>query len=162
MTNSNLPVLLYTVPNPDSSFAHLVFAPEKRALFVDQILRTINNSATFGEFRRNLPAGEWEKLVERDRESYEEDEGEYELPKDDDPFDPTWIPGFEVGDYLPWLQQEMLDWFPWDIARRFGKMDTSALNGSCLILPMSAEKEIVDALKQEGYEVERRDELMLW
>jgi hypothetical protein len=67
-----------------------------------------------------------------------------------------------VGDYPPWLQQEMLDWFPPDIAWRFGKMESSVLNGSFLFLPKSAEKEIVDALTREGFEVQRRDDLLLW
>lgn len=162
MADSKASVLVYKIYDYGSAFAHLVFALEKRALFIDQILRAINNSATVGELRRNLPAGEWEEMVETNRESYEEDEGEFEIPKDDEKFRSAWVPGLEAGDYPPWLEQEMLNWFPRDIAWRFGKMESSRLNGSFLFLPKSAEKEIVDALKQEGFEVERRDELLLW
>ena len=56
----------------------LVFAPPERAQFIDQVHRAIEESTTWGEFRKRMPKGEYRELFadvfSADPEELEEDE----------------------------------------------------------------------------------------
>jgi hypothetical protein len=96
---SSVQRVLYFRQAPHDSY--LVFASPDRALFIDQIHRAIEESCTWGEFRRRLPAGEYQKLYQdqfsSDPEIIADDDSARE-PADDDGF-PNDVPGYCDGDY---------------------------------------------------------------
>lgn len=139
----------------------LVFAPPERALFIDQIHRAIEDSATWGEFRKRMPAGEYQRLYEdiysSDPEVLAEDEDARE-PRDDEPFSHE-VPGYSDGDYPPWLAQQQHRYLPRDVLEEFATEDSSALNGPFWRIDPARTELIVERLRGLGYKVERRDDL---
>ncbi len=142
----------------------LVFAPPERALFIDQIHRAIVESGTWGEFRKCLPAGEYQRLYEEvfssDPEVISEDESACE-PGDCEPF-PHDVPGYSDGDYPPWVAQEQDLYLPAAVLKEFATRGDSFLNGSFWRLDAALAPLIVERLTSHGYKVDRRDDLMFW
>ena len=103
-----------------------------------------------------MPEEEYEEIVMSQYEYI----GEPELvPADEDEFDSGIVPGYHDGDYPPWLQKDMEDVLPENIAKEYGTIASTVLNGNYLSLPPEYEHQIVDSLKRQGYVVERRDDL---
>lgn len=143
---------------------YLVFAPPERAMFIDQIHRAIEESNTWGEFRKRLPAGEYEKLYQEQFSSDPEEIAEYpdsREPRDDEKF-PRDVPGYCDGDYPPWLAQEQHQYLPRDVLKEFATREDSFLNGFFWRLDPSRAELIVNRLRSLGYIVERRDDLKFW
>lgn len=74
-----------------------LFAERSSAERVAQILTALRDSTTWGEFRAELPADEWEDVLQY---CFEEDE----VPADDAPFHRDMVPGYADGDYPEWLR----------------------------------------------------------
>lgn len=126
-----------------------LFADRASAEYVAQIRNALYQSETWGEFRRNLPKGEWEDtFVDRLEE----------IPPDDEPFTADAAPGHADGDYPEWLRQSQLDWFPEDLIEKYdGAVGVSVLNGSMLDLPADRAEEIADELRKRGHTVARTE-----
>jgi hypothetical protein len=151
--------MLYFTQAPDG---YLVFAPPKSAMFVDQLHRAIEESKTWGEFRRRLPAGEYEKLFAEvfgtDPDAIAKDEYAQE-PADDAEFSSDFVPGYCDGDYPPWLATRQHRYLPAEVLREFGRQESSVLNGLFWQLDPAKAELIVTRLRSLGYTVERRDDL---
>jgi hypothetical protein len=143
---------------------YLVFAPPERALYIDQIHRAIEESSTWGEFRKRLPAGEYHKLYEdqfsSDPDVIAEDENTRE-PEDGEGF-PRDVPGYCDGDYPPWLAQEQAKYLPADVLKEFATRDQSVINGSFWRVDAARAKLIIERLTNLGYKVEQREDLKFW
>jgi len=143
---------------------YLVFAPPERALHVDQIHRAIEESNTWGEFRKRLPAGEYHKLYEEqfsfDPEVMAEDDSARE-PGDSDVF-PHDVPGYSDGDYPPWLAQEQERYLPPEVLKDFATRANTFANGSFWRMDSAQTRLIVARLASLGYKVEQREDLKFW
>ena len=132
---------------------NVVFAERSRAEYVAHIYKALQESKTWGEFRRNLPEGEWE-----DRFQVYFEDREEETPADDEPFDADAAPGYTEGDYPAWLAQEQLGWFPPELIREYGgDVANSVLNGEFLDLPSDKAEQIAEDLRAIGHTVEPTD-----
>jgi hypothetical protein len=144
---------------------YLVFAPPKRALFVDQLRRAIEESRTWGEFRRRMPAGEYQRLYKEifstDPDVIAEAEDARE-PADEEPFTSDRVPGFSDGDYPPWLAPEQDSYLPSELLRELATRADTFLNGSFWRLDPKNVALIVERLSVLGYRVERREDLKFW
>jgi len=138
----------------------LVFAEPALAERVSAIHHALNAS-TWGEFKSRLPKGEFESLDLQD-DFGDEEGGAEALPSDTDEFNADRVPGFSDGDYPVWIQTLQDRFLPGDIARRFGKLESSVLNGAFWQFDPEVEVEMVQALRSRGYEIVRRDDLMFW
>jgi hypothetical protein len=131
----------------------VVFAERRRAERVAQIRAALENSATWGEFRRALPEGEWDDIFQ---DHY--DDAEEESPDDDKPFHSDDVPGYAEGDYPEWLQQVQLDWFPPELIAKYGgDVGSTVLSGPVLDLPAERAEEIAAELRAMGHTVEETD-----
>lgn len=129
-------------------FECALFAERSKAERVAQIKLALSEAKTWGEFRRGLPDDEWEDLpIEWDEE-----------PPDDYLFSADVIPGYSDGDYPEWLQKTQLEWFPEDLAEKYGgEVASSMLNGPFLELPPDRAEEIAEELRLRGHTVEKTD-----
>lgn len=128
-------------------YESVLFAPRHIAEYVAQIRKALYEYKTWGEFRVNLPEGEWENL-------------EWQLGEnpDDKPFRADDIPGHADGDYPQWLRQFQLDWFPRDLIEKYeGTRTLTTLNGWVLDLPANHATEIAEDLRTLGHTVEETD-----
>lgn len=155
--------LLYYREAPHDDY--LVFVPPERALFVDQIHHAIQESTTWGEFRRRMPASEYQRLFEdifsTDPDVLVETEDAHE-PADEELFTSDCVPGFSDGDYPPWLAPEQDSYLPSELLREFATQKESFLNGGFWALDPARAELIVKKLQSLGYTVERRDDLNFW
>jgi hypothetical protein len=154
--------LLYYREAPHDNY--LVFAPE-RALLVDQIHRAIEESKTWGEFRKRLPAGEYQRLYKdifsSDPEVIGEDEDARE-PGDDETFSSESVPGYSDGDYPPWVVQELHRYLPCEVTKEFAIRKDTFVNGSYPHLDGAKIQLVVRRLRSLGYTLEHRDDLKFW
>lgn len=131
----------------------VVFAERERAERAVQIRAAIEESTTWGEFRRALPPGEWDSYFLEHFEDCEE-----EVPDDDQAFDSDDVPGYAEGDYPEWLQQVQLDWFPPELIAKYGgDVGSTVLSGPVLDLPAERAGEIAAELRAMGHTVEETD-----
>jgi hypothetical protein len=155
--------LLYYREAPHDSY--LVFAPRERALFVDQLHRAIKESTTWGEFRKRMPAGEYQRLYEdifsSDPDVIAEGEDARE-PADKEPFTSDCVPGYSDGDYPPWLAQEQDLYLPSELLREFATRADTFINGSFWRLDPKNVALVVERLRVLGYQAERREDLKFW
>jgi hypothetical protein len=130
-----------------SGNGHVVIAPVERVAQFDAIHR----ASTWGEFAQADPAT-YRSMCD----SWEE-EGEGP-PLADDSFDISMGPGYEQGDYPPWLQSEMDLYVPMDILHAHARSESSILNGRFWILEPEDMPAVIDKLRARGIEIEPTDE----
>ncbi len=135
----------------------LIFLPEELALELAQIRAALDTSKTWGEFRANVPAHVYEEIMV----GMKDDEDPEALPQPENAFDANDIPGYEDGDWPVWPLQEMLNWMPKDIKRRFGKVVPSAVNGDSLELMSEKADEIVRVLESQGFRCTEDESLVI-
>lgn len=144
---------------------YMVFAPPERAIFVDQIHRAIGESTTWGEFRKRMPAGEYQRLYEdifsSDSDVIAEADDARE-PADDEPFSSDCVPGFSDGDYPPWLAPEQDRYLPSSILNEFATRESSHVNGNFWWFDVERIALITESLQRLGFKVDLRDDLMFW
>jgi hypothetical protein len=132
----------------------LVFAPPHVAQHISEI-HTAFSAETWGEFLRKIPQSEFWGLWNSRCEDEEEP-----LPDPDRPFNPAEICGaFCEGDYPAWLQQDQDRWLPNEILERWGKRESSVINGSFWIIDPAQEQEIVQRLTELGITARQRGDL---
>lgn len=134
----------------------LVFATPERAELVSRVHRAIASAETWGEFRRLMPRVEYSHVVRAFDENCEP------RPRGTDPFDPESVPGWSDGDYPPWLQSQMDRLLPYEVLKRYGKLEATAINGSFWMIPADRIDEVRAALEALNYVVEQRDDLNFW
>ena len=143
----------------------LVFAPPERAELVDCLHHAIEESITWGEFRRRMPKDEYKELFadvfSTDPDELEVDEGARE-PGDKEAFSCEAVPGYSDGDYPPWVATEMDRYLPDSVIEAYGRKDDSVLNGSFLSVDAVHREKMIEALKSEGFEVIEREDLDFW
>lgn len=127
----------------------LVFAFEHEARRVAQINHAIDKATTWSQFRSLISSGEYSAILDA-----LEDAGESQ-PRGSDEFSGEQIPGFCDGDYPTWLQQEMEHVVPLQILEKYGTLKTTVINGLYWHLPPERESEIVEALRVQGFTVEK-------
>lgn len=128
----------------------VLFAERSAAERVAQILGALHESTTWGQFRANLPDGEWEDNLQY---CFDED-----VPADDAPFHPDMVPGYADGDYPEWLRGSAAEWFPRSLIEKYGgSVESSVLNGDALDLPAHRAEAIAADLRAMGHSVERTD-----
>jgi hypothetical protein len=137
--------LLYRVVGHNGG---LVFATEARARWVARIHHAINSSKTWADFRRAMPRQAYSELLR-----FYDEQGE-PRPKGTDDFTGEMLPGWSDGDYPPWLQCEMSELIPQAILERFGRKESTFLNGSFWWIPPEAADAICSRLSMEGFETE--------
>lgn len=126
----------------------VLFARREEAENVAAIREALANSKTWGEFRANIPFGEWEANL---ADCFED------TPPDDEPFSAEEVPGYVDGDYPRWLMQAQLDWFPEDLIAKYGDRESSVFNGEMLELYADQAEEIAAELRAMGHTVEKTD-----
>ncbi len=133
----------------------LVFIPEEEAKRLAQIHEAIEVSETWGEFRKRMPEADLKEVLDDflDREE--------QLPNDSDPFDTDMLPGLSDGDWPDWPEQKMMQWLPREIWTKFGRVESSVLNGPFLILDLHRRSEILTALARAGFDCILDEKLVL-
>ena len=133
------------------------------AIYQDAINGAILEAKTYGEFRRLLPDGEWEIVVERlavpegwaDADE-DADEAWYDDPAFDwnTPFDATLVGGFCEGDYPAWAQAEMDNVLPEDLLDKYATSGNSVHNGPYWHIPHESAEALIADLRALGYSVD--------
>ena len=131
----------------------IVFATPERANLISEIHEAISSSETWGQFRAKMPAEEFERLL---ASSFEDAE---ERPEDDDAFCGSSIPGWEEGDYPPWLQQEQERVLPRVVLDDYAERRSTSLNGNYWHIPAEFIDEVCDVLKAMGFALEHRGDM---
>jgi hypothetical protein len=128
----------------------VLFAERSTAERVAQTFAALRESTTWGQFRANLPDGEWEDNLQY---CFDED-----APADDAPFHRDMVPGYADGDYPEWLRGSAAEWFPRSLIEKYGgSVETSVLNGDALDLPAGKAEAIAADLRAMGHRVTRTD-----
>ena len=85
-------------------------------------------------------------------------ENDVVLPRDDDPFDPMIIPGFEDGDWPACPRQCASDWLPASALRLAKRYDTST-GGELIEFEVKDVPSLLAVLEAEGFLTIRQDDL---
>lgn len=117
-----------------------VFATEARVRKIEAIL----NAQTWGEFAL-LDPGTYAAMGET-----WEDEGETP-PHAEEQFNVSMVPGFDEGDYPPWLQAEMDSCIPVELLHRHGRRGSSVLNGPYWEIPETSMEPLAQDLRAAGH-----------
>ncbi|MBY6540055.1 hypothetical protein HQ325_15370 [Rhodococcus sp. BP-349] len=88
-------------------------------------------------------------------------QSEIDQPEDAEPFDLDVIPGHADGDWPQWPAKIMLAEVPTEVIKKYGRVESSVLNGEFLILRPESETEIVQELRAHGWECDRDDSMIL-
>jgi hypothetical protein len=140
--------ILYTTSD---EFEGVVFAEKSRAESVARIHDACRTATTWREFKARLTEDEFEEVLANNELA----EATLDL---DAPFDAGHdIAGYADGFYPDWLQSDMLDWFPKDLASRYSPDDLDAQGSEALVLPAGQADEIAADLSLRGHKVDRSD-----
>lgn len=118
----------------------------------DEIV-AIAAARTWSEARRVAAHHTWNPASPE----YESGAGEH---LDDEPFDILQLGAVIDGDWPGMVTSRALTLLPEDLQVRFGETPTTVLNGDYLEISLTAEGELIDALRARGFEVTRNDELI--
>lgn len=129
----------------------VVFAERVAAESVARIHAALNGSRTWGELRAALTPEEYGEIL-----------GNNELEADelspDDGFDADRdVTGYADGYYPAFLQRNMLQWFPRDLAAKYGRVHATLHDGEVLVLPADQAQAIAAELIARGHAVERSE-----
>ena len=174
----------------DDGEPYLVFLERAEAVYLQEVHQALWTSKTWGEFRARVGDEEFAEVLEgfADAMTFEdfademraeaEEEGRTvtdaevdaawaelpvgdRLPRDDDPFDASQVYAHrEEGYPSSWPAQDMLDWVPADIRRRFGEIRGTMLDGQFLALDVRRERWLVRAFERAGWRCVRDDALV--
>lgn len=144
-------------PNDDRDLVYrvveeAVFAPRYLARAIDQIHKAIDESGTWGKFKKAMPAADYEELMK-----WQFDDQDEPRPDPEDEFDTDSVEG--GGDYPPWLQPRMGEWIPHDLLDRYGKWVTTSLDGNYWAIPGVLATRLAAELRARGYKVAKADKL---
>ena len=138
--------------------ALVVAIPQTPAYELASVLTALNESETWGDFRRDCPPGYWEEV----EDLYDEDWSHVPWPPPDtlafDPRGQLW--GFDEADWPPWVAQEMLEWLPDSVLDSFSETGVSMVSGSCALIQPDRLDDFMAAMTSLGYECIRDDNLI--
>jgi hypothetical protein len=140
--------LIYTIVS--ASFDWLLFIPRKEAMDLARTWDALGTAQTWQEFRDKISAGEYEDYMVR---SFD-DTGK-RRPKDDAPFKAT-DEGWEDGEW-PTNPIYWMDSYVPASVMELGTPIVNVFGGSWIYADREAEA--LNILREEGYRVERDDEL---
>jgi hypothetical protein len=132
----------------------VVMIPEKHAVTLARLHDALSSAKTWAEFKRLAPKRYYQEALER------ASEGEDEAVTPKSPFDPMQIYGLGDGDWPDWPSQQMLGWVPAEVRAKFGRSESSVLNGPFLCLAAADLDEIMSAMEAHGYKCRRDDDLV--
>lgn len=124
-----------------------VFAFEDRAQLIADIHQAIATARTWSEFAQLMPANEYQKIIDQF------DEEDEPPPARDRSFSGDQIRGYSDGDYPPWLQAEMDTVIPTDILKRFGRPQSTMINGRYWHIPETQMEPMANALRELGFDL---------
>ena len=130
----------------------LVFIPKGKALELAETQRALTASRTWGEFRSRATPQAFKELLEW--------EGLEGPPPDEQTFCAGDIGAVCDGDWPDWPEQLMTKWAPPEIISKYGRVESSVLNGPFAVLEEAREAEIVVAFERVGYRCIRDDKLI--
>jgi hypothetical protein len=136
----------------------LVFIFREHAEELSNLWEALNKARTWGEFRRMAGEGRYEEVLDL-YEGYDE-EAEDPGPHPDEAFDASRISGHDDGDWPDWPAQQMLDWMPDDIQRRFGCVEASIFNGDFLHIEGGDTEGLLTAMAGHGFSCENDEHLV--
>lgn len=141
--------LIYAIHKNAPDF--LVFMPRKRAADLARVWDALYSARTWGEFRNKMPAEEYDDYMTR---SF--DDNEKPRPRDDEAYSQT-EEGWEDGE---WPENPMywMDTYVPPAIMALGTPITTVFGGSTIYA--SKQTEALRILRQEGYTVERNDDLL--
>ena len=154
----NAPDLVYRkVPHMDS----LVFASLEDAMFLDQIHEAIG-AETWQEFEYLMPAAELAELIAQHNEDCDYEEA-FLIPRPTERFEFSQLcAAYMDGDYPDWYQKQQEVWLPSDFLERWGRQETTVLNGEFWNIDPANEKAILIDLRKRGLEAEKREDLYFY
>ena len=127
----------------------VIYATPERAAFHSQVKHALEDSTTWGEFRRAMPRKEYSRLL---RVIF--DDNDVARPHGSDTFSMDQIPGACDCDYPGWLQQEMLHGvLPEDVVEKYGKASYSFVSGPRLVIDSTDLDDVNAELEKQGYEL---------
>lgn len=130
-----------------------VFARKERAELVHRINVAMENATTWAEFRALMPRKEYSSIVR-----FFDDCGD-PRPKGGDAFSKGQVPGFDQGDYPPWLQSEMDRLFNASMLENFGARQDTFLNDPYWHITPEKAEEMAVYLRSCGAVVTERNDL---
>ncbi|MGC5334954.1 hypothetical protein [Micromonospora sp. DT62] len=89
-----------------------------------------------------------------------DDVEEHDKHGDDEPFDIHELNAVSEGDWPEMVTSRALDLLPEDIQTRFAEGVATVHNGDYLKFPLAAERDLLTALRERGFEVTRDDDLI--
>lgn len=139
---------------------YAVVVPRVKAAELALLNNAIWSARTWGQLRRMCPPARLDELVALAAQAAEWS-GEELRTSEWSHFEPD-LPGVSSGDWPEWPAQDMIFWLPREIQDRFGRREVTMFNGPFLTLDPERVDELMAALRELGYEVERDDDLVLW
>ena len=154
----NAPDLVYRkVPHMDS----LVFASLEDAMFLDQIHEAIG-AKTWQEFEYLMPAAELAELIAQHNEDCDFEDA-FIIPRQTERFEFEQLcAAYMDGDYPDWYQKQQEIWLPRDLLERWGRQETTVLNGEFWSIDPANERQILVDLRERGLNVEKREDLYFY
>ena len=123
------------------------FAPRELAEWVDQIHYALDQSKTWGQFRKLMPPDEYERFM---KETFDEDDEP--RPSARARFDAS-MTGVESGDYPPWLAPMMDQWIPRQLLDKYATKVATTLNGDYWHIEEEDADSLAEELRALGYRV---------
>jgi len=147
-----------------SHMQSLVFAPPEVALRLDLIHEAIR-ARTWGEFKYLMPEDKLEKLISERNAYYDEelDDDFFKAPEIPASFEFEQLcPAYLDGDYPEWLQKKQEYWLPKEVIEKWGRLESSILNGDFWVIHPEHEKKIVKDLVDLNKKIEKREDLFFY
>ncbi len=146
------PTLYYRV-SPEVN--GIVFAEPIDAEYISDIRNALKKAKTWGEFRVALDdPDEYEEILTISFDDWDEPR-----PKDSDPFEAGYVPGYCDGDYPERLQEVTACCLPVDILEKYASLQRTTLNGDYYHIDEEHEEAICRDLRAIGFEVIKREDL---
>lgn len=146
----------------DTSFeGRPLFARLETAETLVAIRKALENSSTWGDFRRLMPAAQLAQIERAMREDAEQNDDALESPQDSDPFEGESVPGYSDGDWPTWIAASMLQELPEAVISAFGTVQTSVLNGEFVEFEARDVPAIKAMLAELGWTTIERPDLRL-
>jgi len=155
---SKKPDLVYRkVPHMDS----LVFSSLEDAMFLDQIHEAIG-AETWQEFEYLMPATELAELIAQRNEDHDYEDA-FIIPGPTDRFEFEQLcAAYMDGDYPDWYQKQQEYWLPKDLLEKWGRLETTVLNGEFWNIDPENEWDILKDLRSRKLTVEKREDLYFY
>ena len=141
-------------PTWEDDAATVVFASPEAATRNALLNDSARQAKVWGDFARAIGTDEWSSMVELFESA------EYDIPSMDEEFSIGEIPGYEDGDWPPWIEALQLELLPKEIVGTYGELVRTTLNGDAVTFKEAECDAIVAALTEQGFVCRRDDDLI--